>query len=172
MATAIGQAVDQDLKQEFVNNSPGWLGATVITGRNNDPKAVPIGPGDRIFLSREEQILTSRSYKTDEDSPFNSGLDAVAAPGEVKDDMRVPFDESVKAPADTAADDAPPAEEITGVLPQPAGDGAVGQQAQDEIAGTPEAQKKAQAQTPAAPPVARAPSPSTSPSVPKTIGTP
>lgn len=153
---------DVDLKQEFQNNSPGWLGATVITGRNQDPRAIPVAPGDRIFLSREEQLLTSRAHQRDEDSPFKNGLDAVSRPGRVSPDRLVPYDEAVEpepepAPEPVAAATPDPApvpepvvaatpepapEEITGVKPQPAGDAGVGVQAKTEIAGTPEAQKK------------------------------
>jgi hypothetical protein len=123
-------------KQEFQNDSPGWLGATVITGRNQDPKAIPVEPGGRIFLSREEQLLTSRAHQRDEDSPFKNGLNAVSKPGKVSPDRLVPYDEALAE----AAEPAP--EEITGVEPQPAGEAAVGVQAQTEIAGTPEAQGK------------------------------
>lgn len=136
-------------KQEFQNNSPGWLGATVITGRNQDPKAIPVAPGNRIFLSREEQLLTSRAHQRDEDSPFKNGLDAVSNPGKVSPDRFLPYDEALaQAEAETAAE---PVAEITGVEPQPAGDAGIGVQAQTEIAGTPEAQPpKAQAPKPAA----------------------
>lgn len=168
-------AVQEDVKQEFKNDNSGWLGVTVITGRNQDPKAIPVEPGGRIFLSREEQILTSRAYKNDEMSPFKNGLNAVAAPGEVKDDFTIPFDEE-KAVEDSNSNgtgpEEVPAEEITGVKPQPAGDAAIGQQAKEEIAGTPEAQQQAATQTQTAPPTARVPAASSGSSVPKQVGTP
>lgn len=138
-------------KQEFQNNSPGWLGATVITGRNQDPKAIPVAPGNRIFLSREEQLLTSRAHQRDEDSPFKNGLDAISNPGKVSSDRLLPYDEAVAQAEAEAAAEPEPVAEITGVEPQPAGDAGIGVQAQTEIAGTPEAQPpKAQTPKPAA----------------------
>lgn len=140
---------DVDLKQEFQNNSPGWLGATVITGRNQDPKAIPVAPGNRIFLSREEQLLTSRAHQRDEDSPFKCGLDAVSKPGRVSEDRLVPYDEVEPEPEPepvVAAEPTPEPTEITGVEPQPAGDAGIGVQAKTEIAGTPEAQNKPKTQ--------------------------
>lgn len=126
-----------DMKQEFENTSPGWLGATVIHGRNQDPRAIPVEPGGRIFLSREEQLLTSRAHQRDEDSPFKNGLTPISQPGHTPSDRLIPYDEMVAEQAQQ-----PPVEEITGVEPQPAGTAGVGVQAATEIPGTPEAQEK------------------------------
>lgn len=56
-------------KYGFVNRTQGLLGAVKIN-RKGDPAGVPVGPGDRIFLTNEEIELTEQSHARAEDSPF------------------------------------------------------------------------------------------------------
>lgn len=57
-------------KFEHQNVTQGYLGVTILN-RKGDETAVPVEPGDRIFLTQEEIDLTEQSYKRRERSPFH-----------------------------------------------------------------------------------------------------
>jgi hypothetical protein len=56
-------------KQQFRNESGGWLGATVI-GPKGDERGVAVEPGGTVWLSEAEQILTANAPRRPEDNPF------------------------------------------------------------------------------------------------------
>lgn len=56
-------------KTEYVNRTQGFLGAVKIN-RKQEPEAVPVAPGDRVFLTAEEVQLTEESHAQAKDSPF------------------------------------------------------------------------------------------------------
>lgn len=53
----------------FENTTQGWVGAIKVR-RNGDRDAVPVGPGERIELDAEEQLLTANAPRLPEDNPF------------------------------------------------------------------------------------------------------
>jgi hypothetical protein len=60
------------LRTEFKNASDGVQGAVVMddTGK---PKGVAVRPGDSIWLTETEEILTANAPRRDEDNPFANG---------------------------------------------------------------------------------------------------
>jgi hypothetical protein len=56
-------------KQQFRNNTRGWIGAVSI-GPKGDEKGVAIEPGGTVWLSQAEQILTANAPRRAEDNPF------------------------------------------------------------------------------------------------------
>lgn len=60
-----------DERDEFVNRTQGWVGYIRIN-RKGDEVAESLEPGDRVFLTAEEQLLTARSHRRAEDSPFET----------------------------------------------------------------------------------------------------
>src|SRR4051812_14222348 len=53
----------------FENTTQGWVGAIKVR-RNGDRDAVPVGPGERIELDAEEQLLTANAPRLPEHNPF------------------------------------------------------------------------------------------------------
>lgn len=71
-------------KQCFRNDSPGWLGVVTI-GPKGDDRGTSVAPGDLIWLSEAEQILTANAPRKAEDNPFieqtlTFGVDEEGAP--------------------------------------------------------------------------------------------
>lgn len=56
-------------KQEFQNQSGGWLGVVVI-GPKGDDRGVSVAPGASVWLSEEEQVLTANAPRKAADNPF------------------------------------------------------------------------------------------------------
>jgi hypothetical protein len=56
-------------KQQFRNNTGGWIGAVQI-GVKGDEQGVAVEPGGTVWLSEAEQILTANAPRRPEDNPF------------------------------------------------------------------------------------------------------
>lgn len=56
-------------KQRFVNQSGGWIGAVNISVKGEE-LGVAVAPGDSVWLSEAEQILTANAPRKAEDNPF------------------------------------------------------------------------------------------------------
>lgn len=56
-------------KQQFVNNTQGWVGVTVI-GPKGDERGAAVEPGGTVWLSEPEQVLTANAHRRAEDNPF------------------------------------------------------------------------------------------------------
>lgn len=56
-------------KQQFENNTGGWVGAVTIDAKGNDV-GIAVGPGQRVWLSEAEQRLTAEAPMRPEDNPF------------------------------------------------------------------------------------------------------
>lgn len=155
-----------ELRQQFKNQSEGVVGAVKIHGPAKEPKGVPVAPGASVWLSRDEQILTAQAPADPANNPFTDGsLVAQDEPREIPADRWIPADgpqptaeeTPVQEPQEPAQEEqtgdeqpaAPVEEEITGTTPAPAGDGAIGVQAEQEIVGRPPAPS---APVPPAPP--------------------
>jgi hypothetical protein len=61
--------VPQIEKQQFRNNTQGWIGAVSI-GPRGDESGVAIAPGETVWLSEAEQVLTANAPRSPEDNPF------------------------------------------------------------------------------------------------------
>lgn len=59
-------------KAEFRNRTDGFIGVVVINEKG-DRHGASVGPGDRVWLSEQEQILTASAPKLDKDNPFVGG---------------------------------------------------------------------------------------------------
>jgi hypothetical protein len=56
-------------KQQFKNESGGWIGVVVINAKGEDTGA-SVEPGGTVWLSEQEQILTANAPRKAEDNPF------------------------------------------------------------------------------------------------------
>lgn len=56
-------------KQQFRNDSGGHLGAVVI-GPKGEDRGIGIAPGETVWLSEAEQILTANAPRDPKDNPF------------------------------------------------------------------------------------------------------
>lgn len=56
-------------KQQFQNNTDGWIGVVAIDAKGND-RGIAVGPGERVWLSEPEQRLTAEAPMRPEDNPF------------------------------------------------------------------------------------------------------
>lgn len=56
-------------KQQFQNNTDGWVGAVVI-GPKGDERGIAVAPGGTVWLSEPEQALTANAPRRAEDNPF------------------------------------------------------------------------------------------------------
>lgn len=56
-------------KQQFKNETGGWVGAVVI-GPRGDDRGVGVEPGGTVWLSEAEQRLTANAPRRPEDNPF------------------------------------------------------------------------------------------------------
>lgn len=66
------------VKSGFTNRSSGHCGVVLI--ENGKEKSLPVPPGDEIFLSAEEQILTANAPKREKDNPFENGTLVLTTP--------------------------------------------------------------------------------------------
>jgi hypothetical protein len=60
-------------KAEFENQGAGVVGAVTIEPGTGKHSAVPVRPGETIWLSEDEQIATANAPKRDQDNPFVNG---------------------------------------------------------------------------------------------------
>ena len=56
-------------KQQFVNNTGGYIGAVIITARGED-RGIAVEPGGTVWLSEAEQGLTANAPRSAKDNPF------------------------------------------------------------------------------------------------------
>jgi hypothetical protein len=56
-------------KQQFRNQTSGWLGVSVI-GPKGDENGVSVEPNGTVWLSEQEQILTANAPRDPKDNPF------------------------------------------------------------------------------------------------------
>lgn len=130
-------------KDEFVNDSEGYIGVVVINARG-EQGAAAVAPGDTVWLSEEEQVLTANAPRHDGDNPLINGkLRLVTEAQEIrsKRPIRPAEGEAPGEPEEEAeeeAEEAPAAEE-TGAAPAPTGPAPEGERAAHEEVGTPEA---------------------------------
>lgn len=59
-----------DGRREYRNTTRGFVGV-VKMGRNGEEKGMPVGPGERVFLSDDEVQLTKDAQKDPSTSPFS-----------------------------------------------------------------------------------------------------
>lgn len=64
------------IRTEFKNVSDGVQGAVVL-GEDNRPKGIAVKPGETVWLSEAEEVLTANAPKRDADNPFVNGAFAV-----------------------------------------------------------------------------------------------
>lgn len=60
------------LKDEFVNSTKGFIGVVTVDP-NGKEKAIAVRPGQSVWLTEDEQILTANAPRNDEDNPFTNG---------------------------------------------------------------------------------------------------
>lgn len=65
MATAIA-------KDQYRNASDHLIGVTTVTERG-EKGGIPVHPGERVWLSQEERVLTANAPSRSEDNPFANG---------------------------------------------------------------------------------------------------
>lgn len=93
------------LKDEFRNETKGFVGVITIDPQGNQ-KGVAVRPGNSIWLSEAEQILTANAPRLDKDNPFTNGqLSLLTKAGDVKN--RRPIGDAAPSSAGQA-----PAEEV------------------------------------------------------------
>lgn len=56
-------------KEQFRNESGGYVGVVTLTSRGDD-KGMPVAPGDTVWLSEDEQVLTANAPRLAEHNPF------------------------------------------------------------------------------------------------------
>jgi hypothetical protein len=56
-------------KQQFQNNTDGWIGAVVI-GPNGQERGIAVEPGGTVWLSEPDQVLTANAPRRAQDNPF------------------------------------------------------------------------------------------------------
>jgi hypothetical protein len=56
-------------KQQFHNNTGGFLGVTII-GPRGDDRGISVGPDENVWLSEAEQRLTANAPRKAKDNPF------------------------------------------------------------------------------------------------------
>lgn len=134
------------IRDEFVNESGGWIGVVTINARG-DRTGVAVPPGESIWLSEEEQVETANAPRADADNPLVNGQLVLRTKAEEVKNRRPlrPSDEAPVTPA-TPADqppvkpvDEPEVEDETGATPEPGGEPEEGTFAPGEEVATPEA---------------------------------
>lgn len=148
------------IRTEFKNVSGGVQGVVVIDDSGKS-KGIPVKPGDTVWLSEQEEILTANAPKRDADNPFANGALVVQTRAsevlnrrpigsrEVVGEAVTPVEDSGEPKAeepvlDQGNDPQPPpreerpATEEVGAPPLPEGDPAHGIRPPGEEVGTPE----------------------------------
>lgn len=143
-------------KAEFRNTSKGVIGASVFAG-NGERGGVAVKPGETVWLSEAEQVMTANAPVDPKNNPFVAGtgengrpaLEVVTEPRQIGTHTRpigekaedVEATKKAKA-AERKARRSKRQSEETGAAEQPAGDAPEGQYGVGEEVGTPEAAAK------------------------------
>lgn len=56
-------------KEQFENRDRGWIGVCIIDGKG-DVQGKSVGPGERVWLSEAEKIVTAEAPRDPKDNPF------------------------------------------------------------------------------------------------------
>lgn len=72
-------ATGQIEKQQFKNNTSGWIGATVIAP-NGQERGISVEPEGTVWLSEAEQVLTANAPRKAKDNPFIEQTQVVTDP--------------------------------------------------------------------------------------------
>lgn len=127
------------LRDEFVNESGGFLGVITITARG-DRRSFSVPPGESVWLSEEEQIETANAPRSDADNPLvNGSLRLRTKAGEVKNRRPLRPEPGAEVTPPTREPEPEPEVVETGATPPPAGDAEEGEFADGEEVATPEA---------------------------------
>lgn len=91
-------------KQQFKNESAGWVGAVVI-GPKGDDRGIAVEPGGHVWLSEAEQVLTANAPRRPEHNPFIPQVTIITDPvtgamSEIEVTHLVAVDEGRFVPAD------------------------------------------------------------------------
>jgi len=143
-------------RDEFVNTTTGWIGAVQI-GPHGQQKGIAVAPGQSVWLTEDEQILTANAPRGDEDNPFlprrvvefdEDGKDrTVDAPPmlqlrtrgiEVRNRRPFGADAVTQTPEEPEEPEPEEPEEETGAPAQPDGEPVEGRRAAGEEVGTPD----------------------------------
>lgn len=79
MSTIERHEVPATQKREYRNNTSGWLGVITLDHLGQE-HGISVEPGETIWLSDAEAILTSRAPRRAEDNPFNERTYVVVDP--------------------------------------------------------------------------------------------
>lgn len=71
--------VPQVKKREYKNNTSGWLGVITLDHLGQE-QGVSVEPGETVWLSDAEAVLTARAPRRPEDNPFNERTYVVVDP--------------------------------------------------------------------------------------------
>lgn len=130
----------EESKRQFVNESEITLGAVVLDEANNKFRARAVAPGGSVWLSEREQRATANAPASDVDNPFNKGLnprdEERYVPSRVIPGPKPVVPEERGGQQQTAA-----GVETTATAPQEAP--TEGSRSDEELVGTPQAQKTA-----------------------------
>lgn len=165
-----------DPQSKFRNDSGGVAGAIKLDHKG-EAVGVPVYPGDSVWLTEKEQVLTANAPRNESDNPFTNGTFTLEVKSEEATHARpigdsqaagepapepepsdeVEIREEQPAAGEQAAGEqaAAPNEGETGAPEPPAGDPPAGQSAQHE--------EVADVETPPAPPAPEAPAPKAPP---------
>lgn len=125
-------------KDQFRNDSGGFISVVTIDARNN-ANAVAVRPGDTVWLSEEEQILTANAPRNEADNPLTNGSLTLTLEGkEIKNARPLRPTAETPEPEPTEGDVEEETGE-TGAPPAPVGEPEEGQRAPTEEVATPEA---------------------------------
>lgn len=72
----------------FVNESPGYAGAVRIDPVTGEEKGIPVGPGEQVALTYDEQIATANAPRDPADNPLRNGTFKLVAEGGDVDTLR------------------------------------------------------------------------------------
>lgn len=146
-----------DIRTEFENVSDGVVGAVVLDEHGRS-KGIPVKPGEFVWLSEREEILTANAPKRDADNPFTNGSLSVktrstevlnrrpigsrdvvgdAVTPVASPEPEEPMLDEGNEPQPPPREERPAIEEV-GAPPLPEGDPAHGVRAPGEEVGTPE----------------------------------
>lgn len=122
-------------KDKFRNATEGQLGVIILDAKGQE-KAIALGPGQDVWLSEDEQVLTAQAPRNPDDNPLQNGaLELLAEAGEVKSQRPLrPVPDGERPVSDQAE-----IPEETGAAPAPAGAPAKGKRPAAEEVGTPDA---------------------------------
>jgi hypothetical protein len=124
MATATAPARSKDV---FENQSGGYCGVVTISATGEE-KALPVAPGQRIALSRDEQVLTANGPRDPADNVLANGTLQLVAEAQDLESLRplrpeAPDVLNAEAPGVKPAEEevAEEVDDETGAAPAPVG---------------------------------------------------